>query len=247
MEYIGATGVPVSFDKVPIDDGIDFHFVLGFAIDADDSGEPQNGVFSPYWLSTLTPKSVARIKARHPNVLASLSGWSLGDKVLSWYNPKDPDHWISNAFTSLQSLASDYHLDGINIDYETFPRNDTTFSYCIGELITSLKNNSIISVATIAPYYRTVDPYIKLFNEYGGVINYVNHQFYTDRVRDPRAYVEAFRTRATQFDENTGKLMFAKDNRTTVPGASMVGFVCLQQRKYLKKRLKLTKWLIGCA
>ncbi|KAK1266242.1 hypothetical protein QJS04_geneDACA009019 [Acorus gramineus] len=200
MEYIGATGVPVSFDKVPIDDGIDFHFVLGFAIDANNSGEPQNGMFSPYWLSTLTPKSVARIKARHPNVLASLSGWSLGDKVLSWYNPKDPDHWISNAFTSLQSLASDYHLDGIDIDYETFPRNDTTFSYCIGELITSLKNNSIISVATIAPYYRTVDPYIRLFKEYGGVIDYVNHQFYTDRVRDPRAYVEAFRTRATQFE-----------------------------------------------
>lgn len=35
MEYIGATGVPVSFDAVPIEDAIDFHFILIFAVDAD--------------------------------------------------------------------------------------------------------------------------------------------------------------------------------------------------------------------
>lgn len=87
MEYIGASGVPVTFDPVPIEDGNDFHFILGFAIDADPSGKPQNGTFSPYWADTLTPASVAAIKSRHPNIkaLASLSGWSLGQKVLCWY------------------------------------------------------------------------------------------------------------------------------------------------------------------
>ncbi|KDP27440.1 hypothetical protein JCGZ_19801 [Jatropha curcas] len=49
MEYIGATCIPVTFDPVPIDDKIDFYFILSFAIDADPSGNAQNGKFSPYW------------------------------------------------------------------------------------------------------------------------------------------------------------------------------------------------------
>lgn len=202
MEYIGATGVPVTFDTVPIEDGIDFHFILGFAIDADPSGEPQNGIFSPYWISTLTPDSVAAIKESNSNVkvLASLCGWSIGDKVLRWYNPSDPETWISNAFTSLQSLAKTYHLDGIDIDYENFPKHNSTFAHCIGELITRLKNEGVITVATIAPYYKTVNPYIELYNGYRDVIDYVNHQFYTDRVKRPKGYLEAFKLRARQFD-----------------------------------------------
>ena len=117
MEYIGATGQPVTFNPVPVEDNIDFHFILSLAIDADPSAKPQNGKFSPYWVDTLTPNSVAAIKERHPNVkaLASLSGWSLGDEVLRWYNPENPQLWINNAFTSLTSLAEEYHLDGIDI------------------------------------------------------------------------------------------------------------------------------------
>ncbi|KAJ6996325.1 hypothetical protein NC653_013047 [Populus alba x Populus x berolinensis] len=71
-------------------------------------------------------QSLEAIKERHPNVkaLASLSGWSLGDEVLRWYNPENPKLWIDNAFTSLTSLAEEYHLDGVDIDYENFPRNN---------------------------------------------------------------------------------------------------------------------------
>lgn len=205
MEYIGATGVPVKFDSVPIDDGLDFYFLLGFAVDADQSGNPQDGVFSPYWESTLTPDSVASIKQKHSNVkaLASLSGWSLGPEVLRWRDPKDADTWISNAFSSLKSLAKTYHLDGIDIDYENFPKHgNSSFAYCIGELITLLKNQSVISTATIAPYHLTTGPYIELFNGYKDVIDYVNHQFYTDKVRTPNRYLEAFQLRASQFDKD---------------------------------------------
>lgn len=205
MEYIGATGAPVKFDSVPIDDGLDFNFILSFAIDADTSGNPQNGVFSPYWESTLTPDSVASIKQKHPNVkvLASLSGWSLGPNVLRWYDPEDAATWISNAFSSLQSLATTYHLDGIDIDYENFPKHsNTSFAYCIGELIALLKNQSVICTATIAPYHLTTGPYIELFNGYKDVIDYVNHQFYTDKVSTPKGYLEAFQLRASQFDKD---------------------------------------------
>ncbi|KAK9291980.1 hypothetical protein L1049_019932 [Liquidambar formosana] len=204
MEYIGATGIPVTFDPIPIDDNIDFHFILSFAIDVNPSGEYQNGTFSPYWASTLTPDSVAAVKARHPNVkvLLSLTGWSLGDVVLHWYDPVDPQIWISNAFSSLHSLVTTYHLDGIDIDYENFPKNSTTFAYCIGELISLLKNQSAISLATIAPFYSTTEPYIELYNGYSNVIDYVNYQFYTDKVKAPKGYLEAFRLRAEQFDKD---------------------------------------------
>ncbi|OIT27249.1 rubisco-associated protein, partial [Nicotiana attenuata] len=199
MEYIGATGKPITFDDVPIDEGIEFHFILGFAIDADDLGNPQNGIFSPYWASNLTPDSVASIKSKYPNVkvLASLSGWSLGQK----YKPADTQQWISNAFTSLKSIVNTYHLDGIDIDYERFPKHNETFAYCIGELITLLKNQSVISVATIAPYYRTILPYIDLYKNYGNYIDYVNHQFYTYKVKTPRGYLKAFIQRSQQFDK----------------------------------------------
>ncbi|KAK6287320.1 hypothetical protein POUND7_013499 [Theobroma cacao] len=204
MEYIGATGVPVRFDPVPIEDGIDFHFILSFAVDADPSGSAQNGKFSTYWADTLTPESVAAIKKQHPNVkvMASLSGWSLGDKVLRWYNPVNIQLWISNAFSSLKSIAEEYHLDGVDIDYENFPKRNSTFAYCIGELITLLKNQSVISIATIAPFHTTTTPYIELFEKYGDVIDFVNYQFYTDKVRKPKGYLEAFELRAEQFDKD---------------------------------------------
>ncbi|KAF5745137.1 chitinase 2-like [Tripterygium wilfordii] len=208
MEYIGATGKPVSFVSVPIREGIDFHFILSFAIDADSSGKTQNGIFSPYWLQTLTPDSVADIKKRHPNVkaLASLAGWSIYNTVIVWYNPLDPQKWISNAFASLKDIVSKYHLDGIDIDYENFPKKDnnsTIFAYCIGELITQLKKQKVITVATIAPYYLTAEPYIELYKRYGGVIDYVNYQFYTDKVaKTPELYLKDFADRAEEFGKD---------------------------------------------
>ncbi|KAI3885516.1 hypothetical protein MKW92_042621 [Papaver armeniacum] len=201
MEYIGATGVPVNFESVPIENDIDFHFILSFSIDAIPFGKHKNGIFSPYWEPTLMPESVKAIKIAYPNVkaLASLSSWSIGEKVLRWYNPRKPNKWISNAFSSLKSIITEYHLDGIDIDYENFPKQNSTFAYCIGELITLLKNQSVITVATIAPFYTTVNPYLDLYNSYGDVIDYVNYQFYTDKVRTTDGYLRTFALRAQQF------------------------------------------------
>ncbi|KAG6522645.1 hypothetical protein ZIOFF_019791 [Zingiber officinale] len=166
MEYIGATGKPVTFSHVPVDPNIDFHFILSFAIDAGHSGAARHGVFSPYWASTLTPAAVRTVKARHPNV-----------KV----------------------LATEYHLDGVDADYESFERNATDFAFCIGKLIAGLKAEGAIAVATVAPFDDTAGRYAELLWRYGGVIDYVNYQFYTDGVSTPRAYAEAFELRAAQF------------------------------------------------
>ncbi|KAK0605077.1 hypothetical protein LWI29_022532 [Acer saccharum] len=50
-------------------------------------------------------------------------------------------------------------------------------------------------IFTAAPYY------VELFKGYGDVIDYVNHQFYTDRVKTLRGYLEAFKLRANQFNK----------------------------------------------
>ncbi|XP_057852703.2 chitinase 2-like [Cryptomeria japonica] len=208
MEYIGATGIPINMDDVPIRDGLDFYFIYGFAIDADTEGNYNDGVFLPYWTSTLTPQALQGVQERHPKVkaMASLAGWSVytnqgKDKVIAWYNPKDPNKWVDNAFNSLSQLIKDNHLDGIDIDYENFPvGKNNTFAYCIGELIKRLKNSGVINTATIAPYYKTVGPYIELFQKYGSFIDYVNHQFYTDKVIAPVKFVNDFVMRASQFD-----------------------------------------------
>ncbi|KAI3961803.1 hypothetical protein MKW92_038608 [Papaver armeniacum] len=54
-----------------------------------------------------------------------------------------------------------YHLDGIDIDYENFPKQNSTFAYFIEELITLLKNQSVITVATVDTKYHTPIAYVK--------------------------------------------------------------------------------------
>jgi hypothetical protein len=72
----------------------------------------------------------------------------------------------------------------------------------LGELVTKLKNQSIISIATIAPFYSTAIPYVQLFNGYGNVIDHVNYQFYTNKVTTPQGYLKTYRLRARQFDRD---------------------------------------------
>ncbi|KAG2716259.1 hypothetical protein I3760_03G115400 [Carya illinoinensis] len=175
MEYIGATGILVTFNHVPISNSFDFHFILSFAIDADPSSNAQNGKFSPYWADTLTPDSIAALKARHhPNVVPNVV-----KALATLFNPQ---LWISNAFKSLRSIITTYHLDGIDIDYEIFRKGDSTFAFCIRELISMLKNENLIS-------------------------------FYTDKVRSPQGYYQAFRLRATQFDRDELLLSYEVNGR----------------------------------
>ncbi|CAN6567063.1 unnamed protein product [Malus baccata var. baccata] len=204
MEYIGATGIPITFDY--------------------SSGKQRNGIFSLYWQSTLTPQSVAAI---------NLSGWSLGDKVLHWYNPINPKKWVSNAVSSLGSIITTYHLDGIDIDYENFPNPKrsnslSSFAFCIGELITGLKNKGLISVASIAPFYSTTAPYVQLFDGYAHVIDYVNHQFYTDKVTTTKGYLHGFKLRAAQFRKEKFLPAYEVDGRGIQGDAFLDALTLLQ-------------------
>ncbi|KAI4377435.1 hypothetical protein MLD38_015059 [Melastoma candidum] len=90
--------------------------------------------------------------------------------------------WVANAVTSLTSIIQQYDIDGIDVNYEHFVQgsDNNMFSQCIGQLITTLKNNGVISFASIAPFDDgdVQRNYMALWKDYGSVIDYVNFQFY---------------------------------------------------------------------
>lgn len=183
-EYIGAGSNCVSFFDVPIHTGVDFHFILSFAIDYTTSKHPTptNGEFNIFWDDDyLNPSLVTSIKQSHGNVKVALSlgGDSLGDGYV-YFHPFFIDSWVANAVTSLSRIISLYNLDGIDIDYEHFMADPDTFAECIGRLLTILKNNGVISFASIAPFEddEVQSHYLALWRKYGHVIDYVNFQFY---------------------------------------------------------------------
>ncbi|PWA60491.1 2S globulin [Artemisia annua] len=146
----------VKFSDVPINPNVEFHYILAFAIDytASSSPSPTNGNFSVFWdKHNLGPFQVSSIKSQHSNVKVALSLG--GDTVKGGKNctfiPLSVDSWVSNAVSSLTVIIQKYNLDGIDIDYEHFDADPETFAECIGKLITTLKNNSVITFASIAP------------------------------------------------------------------------------------------------
>ncbi|RAL47713.1 hypothetical protein DM860_012338 [Cuscuta australis] len=186
-EYIGAEFKNVKLSDVPVNPNVDhFHFILSFAIDyttSSSSPSPTNGKFNVFWDSeNLSPSRVSAVKSKHRNVkvAVSLGGDTVGKGNPARFAPTSITSWVSNAVTSLTRLSRHYHLDGIDIDYEHFNSDPETFAECIGRLITVLKENRVISFASIAPFD---DPgvqkhYTALWKRYGHVIDYVNFQFY---------------------------------------------------------------------
>lgn len=186
-EYIGAEGKNVTFYDVPINTNVEFHFILSFAIDYQNSTpspSPTNGDFKAYWdTQNLSPYHVSSIKSLYPSVKVALSlgGDSLGDNLPKvYFSPKSIESWVRNAIYSITQLVKTYNLDGIDIDYEHFHTDPYTFSECIGKLIFYLKQNKIISFASIAPFDNddVQSHYLALWSKYGHLIDYVNFQFY---------------------------------------------------------------------
>ncbi|GKV08218.1 hypothetical protein SLEP1_g19883 [Rubroshorea leprosula] len=120
-KYIGSESKNVTFYDVPINPGIQFHFVLAFAIDYDSSSSPSptSGRFNVFWDSNnLSHSHISSIKNQHSNVKVTLSLG--GDTVLENYcadfQPFSVDTWVSNAVSSPTSIIKEYNLDGIDID-----------------------------------------------------------------------------------------------------------------------------------
>lgn len=210
-EYIGAEFNNVKFSDVPINPNVEFHFILSFAIDYDSSGSsPTNGKFNIFWDSgNLSPSQVSSIKSIHSNVkvAVSLGGDSVGSGY-AYFTPSSVDSWVSNAVSSLTSIIKQYNLDGIDIDYEHFKGDPNTFAECIGRLIKTLKNNGVISFASIAPFDddQVQSHYLALWKSYGDLIDYVNFQFYAyDQGTSVSQFLKYFDTQSSNY--NGGKVL----------------------------------------
>ncbi|PHU03574.1 Retrovirus-related Pol polyprotein from transposon TNT 1-94 [Capsicum chinense] len=142
-------------DVVPIRSGVEFHFIISFAINYTTSSPTlTNGQFNIFWdMDNPAPSAVSAIKDQYSNVKVALS---LGrDSVRGssiYFNPSSVDSWVSNVVSCLTDIIKQYNLDGIDIDYEHFQEDPDTFVECIGKLITTLKSNRVISFAFIAPF-----------------------------------------------------------------------------------------------
>ncbi|XP_049378877.1 chitinase 2-like [Solanum stenotomum] len=218
-EYIGAEFKNVKFSDVPIDSGVEFHFILSFAIDYTMSSSPPsptNGQFNVFWdTDNFTPSAVSAIKNQHSNVKVALSlgGDSVG-RSSAYFNPSSVDSWVSNAVSSLTDIIKQYNLDGIDIDYEHFQADPNTFAECIGKLITTLKNNGVISFASIAPYDddEIQSHYKALWKSYSQVIDYVNFQFYGyDKGTTVSQFMDYFSTQRSNYEGGRILASFSTD------------------------------------
>ncbi|KAA8543969.1 hypothetical protein F0562_021854 [Nyssa sinensis] len=206
-EYIGAEFNNVKFSDVPINSNVEFHFILAFAIDytTSSSPSPTNGQFNIFWdTDNLSPSQVSSIKSENSNVKVALSlgGDSVGGGSC-YFNPSSIDSWVSNAVSSLTSIINEYNLDGIDIDYEHFNADPDTFAECIGRLITTLKQNGVISFASIAPFDddQVQSHYMALWKSYGHLIDYVNFQFYAyDKGTTVSEFMNYFDTQSSNYE-----------------------------------------------
>ncbi|KAI5071602.1 hypothetical protein GOP47_0013853 [Adiantum capillus-veneris] len=196
MEYIGGGGAALL--DVPIapstGSAFDFFFILAFATDASTT----DGLFEATWQPRLSPSAIATIKAAHPSINFSASIG--GGNPNSIFQPTSLDTWIENAVSSLSLIISAYHIDAIDIDYESFGSSSPQdFATCIGELITHLKQKGLIRVATIAPYPGTDDFYSKLWESYKHTIDYVNYQFYSLGDMVVSEYLNVYKTAKSMY------------------------------------------------
>ncbi|KAJ4820219.1 Chitinase 2 [Rhynchospora pubera] len=252
-EYIGALFRGVKFSDVPINSSVEFHYILSFAIDysvATTPPAPTNGEFGVFWdTENLSPDAVSAIEQNYSNVKVAVS---LGGATVNGYNvyinATSVESWVSNAVSSLTTMIQQYNLDGIDIDYESFGNeNDTdTFTECIGQLIKTLKDNGVISFASIAPFANpTVQSmYQALWAKYSSIIDYVNFQFYAygaDTTVDQ--YVQYYDEQVSNYPGGNVLASFMTENTTGVISAD-TGFSACQE---LKSENKLYGIFIWCA
>lgn len=217
-EYIGAEGKNVKFLDVPINPGVDFHFILSFAIDYTNSTSPRptDGNFKVYWdTENLNPSQVSYIKANHKNVKVAMS--VAGDTVngqFVYFNPASINSWVGNAIHSITEIVREYNLDGIDIDYEHFNSDPNIFAECIGRLLFYLKQNNIVSFTSIAPYEDdSVKPYyLALWRKYGHLIDYVNFQFYAyEKGTTISQFIQYFEMQRSNYDGGRILVSFGTD------------------------------------
>lgn len=249
-EYIGAESDMVRLSDLPVNPEVEFHFILAFAIDYTTSKNPSptDGKFNVFWETNhLSPQDISSTKQKHPNVkvAVSLGGDSVGHGY-AFFAPKTTESWVQNAVSSITRMVKEFHLDGIDIDYEHFKSSPEVFADCIGQLITHLKKERTISLASIAPYADgpVQAHYLALWKKFGHLINYVNFQFYAyDRIGVSQ-FLGYFNQQASNYK---GGQILASFQSGRKPGGLHPDFGFFEACKVLKGQGKLGGIFVWCA
>lgn len=193
-EYIGVKSDPTTFDNFPeiINPEVkQFHFIVGFAKDTYDTEGNGTGNFYVNWNSEFFgPQHVNELKRKHPYVKVVLS---IGGRDADCpFFPAAKEEWWSNAVNSLKVIIGSYNglIDGIDINYVTVKSSDADFSYCIGKVIKELKQYA--NMVSIAPSLPSQSPYKTLYLDMPGDIDYVDYQFYIQKI-DKGDFISLFR------------------------------------------------------
>ncbi|CAK8560382.1 unnamed protein product [Lathyrus sativus] len=159
-------------------------FIIGFASENYNRNGEGTGNFYPTWdPATFSPEKVKQLKKNYPNVRVVISiGGDIG--TYSPFNPNKKEAWIAAAVYSLKEIIHIYDdkyqrnmIDGIDIHYSSIKSDD--FSYCIGEVIKSIKTDIqlTIKVVSITAGEYTQSDYLKLYVENKKYIDIVHYLF----------------------------------------------------------------------
>lgn len=162
----------------------EYQIALLFARDYDDNDDLTNGIFHIYWdQSKVTPSSISQFKNSHPDVALKLF-LVIGDNNINHYpfHPLDPKTWVSNATSSLSSIIKDTCPDlgvtGIDVYYRHIDTSPDVFVGCMGQLLKNLKEEKVVTVASISPSASVNnDYYVLLYRRFEKVIEWVDYQF----------------------------------------------------------------------
>ncbi|CAL5195702.1 unnamed protein product [Lathyrus oleraceus] len=161
-------------------------FIIGFASEDYNPNGVGTGNFHPTWdPASFTPENVKKLKETYPHVRVMISiGGDMGSD--SPFNPNEKQAWIVAAVNSLREIIHIFDddnqknmIDGIDIHYDEIKSSAHDFSYCIGEVIKSLKSDRhlTIKVVSIAPGEYTQVYYYRLYIENQNYIDLVDYLF----------------------------------------------------------------------
>ncbi|QCE09276.1 ruBisCO-associated protein-like [Vigna unguiculata] len=191
-----------SFEQVYFSNTVlkEYQIALTFATDYDELDQPTNGIFRPVWnLAQVTPEAIKRFKEKAGSMDVEVKVFiSIGNRGNRHpFKSLDREAWIVNATDSLTRLIQEVNLqvDGIDVLYETIDASPDDFIYCVRGLIKNLKDNGVITVASISPTFSlNTDFYSTLYTSVPSLFDYVDYQFQTelDRVPDPTALAQRY-------------------------------------------------------
>jgi len=222
-----------SFTEVP-QNGKTVYVALSFAREAGD-GNFALSAFNPSLDANLTPENAAAAVQNGYQFLIAVGGDGYRPGA-----PSDTGSFVSNAVSSLLSLAQTWSAAGIEINVES---PDASFADVWCQIVTQLKASNPSFIVSASPFAGTWDTYKQMWSQCGGSIDWFDYQLYAEAT-DVAGAVSKMNDLATQLGAGLDKLTagFAS-NKQEPRGLQLDDFVSAVQQ--LKGIRGVNVWSLG--